>query len=586
MNTKTGFPKLLRILVVCILVGSSLLILPTNVGQAVTYPKPPWWTGANGANCNDTNYYNSSSPHTHSTVITTWNGVQVCGPRPIAGGPNVSVQFSYSSTNEGEWQCTELVKRYLLMAFSVPSVAADGDEVVTAYADAYPDTFDAIANDGATEAFPKVGDVISYSNVHTAVIIGVTVTDEENGDATLSLIEQNASSSGTTTQKVEGWVIKGGIDDPDANGSDTVTGWLTPVWTVKSVENPGTYNALRGITALSSDDIWAVGSSTATIGGVSQTFPTAFHWDGSAWSSNANGTNYQGNLLNGTSAISSSNVVAVGSSIYSVGFAMKYNGTSWSSITVDRPGSTSPLNAVSSESGGDTWAVGYSLQSGYYRPLFEHYNGSSAFTKVGDPFPTASGTADTRLMGVSVYSSSDAWAVGYSMNYSYQRHPVTLHYNGTSWSYQTTPDPSGSVINVLLYAVKMIATDNVWAVGTYSYSTTPGVYEPLVMHWDGTNWTVDTTPDPLLHGYLYAIQAASSDTVYVAGWTQTVGSPTNSRPLILRYDGSSWSEVSVPTYISDEFKGVAVIGSSVDDPVWAVGDGSSNYNLIQLGRVK
>jgi len=562
----------------CLLVVFSIavMLLPASVANAVDYLKPPWWTGANGANCDDTNYYQATG--VHSTILTTWNGVKVCGPLPGTDGDR-AVTFSYSQSEEWEWQCTELVKRYLLMAFSKPSMGNTyGYQVVNNYANAYPDTFIAVPNDGSAHAFPKVGDLVSYGNEspgHTAIITAITVTDPTNGDATLSLIEQNLSPTGTTTETVDGWVIQ-----------DTVTGWLTPVWSIQTASNPGTYNNLSAITDIASNDIWAVGSSTGNVGGVYRTYPTAYRWNGQSWGSNAIGTNYLDNLLNGVSAISSTNAVAVGSSTSSIAFAMRYNG-SWSSITVDRPGSQSPLMAVSSDpSSSETWAVGYYLQSGTYRPLLERYNGSNAFIKASDPL-TVTGSVETRLFGVSVLSSNDAWAVGWYKDSSNNRHPITYHYDGTNWTYQTTPEPSGSIVLPQLLAVKAIASNNVWAVGSFAYSATPGQSEPLVMHWDGSSWTVDTAPAPLLHGGFFAIDAASAGTIYATGLTGSVGS-SYPRPLVIRYNGTSWAEVSVPTNFSERFNGIAVTGSTAGDAIWAVGGkiSSSTYNLIEQGSVR
>jgi len=497
------------------------MLLPASVANAVDYLKPPWWTGANGANCDDTNYYQATG--VHSTILTTWNGVKVCGPLPGTDGDR-AVTFSYSQSEEWEWQCTELVKRYLLMAFSKPSMGNTyGYQVVNNYANAYPDTFIAVPNDGSAHAFPKVGDLVSYGNEspgHTAIITAITVTDPTNGDATLSLIEQNLSPTGTN------------------------------------------------------------------VGGVYRTYPTAYRWNGQSWGSNAIGTNYLDNLLNGVSAISSTNAVAVGSSTSSIAFAMRYNG-SWSSITVDRPGSQSPLMAVSSDpSSSETWAVGYYLQSGTYRPLLERYNGSNAFIKASDPL-TVTGSVETRLFGVSVLSSNDAWAVGWYKDSSNNRHPITYHYDGTNWTYQTTPEPSGSIVLPQLLAVKAIASNNVWAVGSFAYSATPGQSEPLVMHWDGSSWTVDTAPAPLLHGGFFAIDAASAGTIYATGLTGSVGS-SYPRPLVIRYNGTSWAEVSVPTNFSERFNGIAVTGSTAGDAIWAVGGkiSSSTYNLIEQGSVR
>jgi len=579
----TTISKLLRLLVIFSLVISSLVFLPGKTVTAVTYPTPPWW---DGVSCDDTNYFAETG--VHATVLSEWNGVQACGPRPDGdSGPNLEVQFSPSGSAQHEWQCPELVKRYLLMAFSKTALAANGDAVVSVYATDHPDTFDEVANDGAAQKFPSAGDVISYSTNHTALITAVTDKDYVNGDAVLTLLEQNGSASGTTTQQFDAWIIRGDSDDPDASEADTITGWLTPVWGAQTSPNPSSNNNLTAVTALSSSEAWAVGPGLAT-----------HTTDGTTWGSNTIPANYLSYTLAGVSAVSSSNVVSVGK-VYSGGanyaVALKYNGSTWSALTIDRPGASSWLNGVSTGSGGDTWAVGYTLQSGY-RPLFEHYNGTSAFTKVQDPFPFVSGSTDTRLTAVSVLSSSDAWAVGYYVSSNSAR-PITVHYTGGNWGYVTTPTPTLppgiTTYDSKLYGVKVIASDDVWAVGYYSYMNGQTLVTlPFAMHWDGSSWDTSEQPLPLLGGYLTGVHAASSSTVYAVGLTAAVGNNggggTYARPLVFRYNGTNWVEISVPTVLDEMFNGVAVTGSSTDDPIWAVGGQryNSTYTLIQQGRVK
>ncbi len=192
------------------------------------YSAPTWW---NGDQC-DSTHYTAGNGHT-PVLQATWSGVQSCGYGPLQSPYNwsdVSVTLPGASAADYEWECTELVKRYLFLAYgSIALGSTSGDQVVAHYANTYSTMFTAIdnTNGNPNHVWPKVGDVLSYSDVHTAIITGVNVTDQTNGNATLNLLEQNASQSGTTTQQFVAWKIKGDIDDPNDAGSDTVTGWLT-----------------------------------------------------------------------------------------------------------------------------------------------------------------------------------------------------------------------------------------------------------------------------------------------------------------------------------------------------------------------
>ena len=72
-----------------------------------------------------------------------------------------------------------------------------------------------------------------------------------------------------------------------------------------------------------------------------------------------------------------------------------------------------------------------------------------------------------RLLAVSARTSSDAWAVGYQ--YATSDQPTTLaeHWNGTSWSVVSTPNPTNRSI---LDGVAAIAANDG---GRWGISTTP-----------------------------------------------------------------------------------------------------------------
>ena len=101
-------------------------------------------------------------------------------------------------------------------------------------------------------------------------------------------------------------------------------------------------------------------------------------------------------------------------------------------------------------------------------------------------------------------SPTNAWAVG--TQYPGPPTPATrtliFHWNGTSWSRVSSPDP-GAEGNDLL-AVSASSFDDVWAVGDFGPST--GGSRTLVVHWDGTDWTTTHSPNPGgSHAYLSAV---------------------------------------------------------------------------------
>jgi hypothetical protein len=170
------------------------------------------------------------------------------------------------------------------------------------------------------------------------------------------------------------------------------------------------------------------------------------------------------------------------------------------------------------------------------------------------------------LVDVVAISPDDAWAVGfdYSAVYCTQcPEPLVIHWDGAEWSLVETP-----VIphpKVQLTSVTAVSSNNVWAVGHWLNDTalTAGT---LVEHWDGASWSVVTSPNPGMFNALYGVSAHTADDIWAVGdkwlsWSTKV-------PLIIHYDGNQWSEVAYPAIDYGELKSVVALAA---DDVWAVG---------------
>src|SRR5947209_3840531 len=75
------------------------------------------------------------------------------------------------------------------------------------------------------------------------------------------------------------------------------------------------------------------------------------------------------------------------------------------------------------------------------------------------------------------------------------RAQVTLaeRWNGTGWSVQRTPNPSGALVSSLR-GVSCTAPTACTAVGSYVSSV--GAQVPLAERLNGTSWSVQATPNP------------------------------------------------------------------------------------------
>lgn len=117
-----------------------------------------------------------------------------------------------------------------------------------------------------------------------------------------------------------------------------------------------------------------------------------------------------------------------------------------------------------------------------------------------------------------------------------------LHYDGSGWTTQASPTSED------LWGVWGAASDDLWAVGG---GGRPG-NEATLIHFDGDSWTTVSLPPlerPGVHAF-YKVWGADASHVYVVG----------QRGVMLRYDGSTWTEFGVG--VSDDL--ISVWGTSAD----------------------
>src|SRR6266702_1089538 len=166
----------------------------------------------------------------------------------------------------------------------------------------------------------------------------------------------------------------------------------------------------------------------------------------------------------------------------------------WSIVSSPSPGSAhNQLNSVAAVSANDMWAVGgySSTVNGPFQPLIEHWNGSS-WSVVKSPLLPSGQNSLSFFNSVVVVSPRDIWAVGYFFLEppAFKFQTLIEHWNGSSWSIVKSPNP-WSRSNELNKVVALSAND-IWAVGIYN--TDSAVTKPLIEHWNGSSWSVVTSP--------------------------------------------------------------------------------------------
>lgn len=348
-------------------------------------------------------------------------------------------------------------------------------------------------------------------------------------------------------------------------------------WAVIPGANPGPRtNILNDVTVISSNDAWAVGMYYSNQTHKYQTLTE--HWDGATWTFVPSPNLSEHSSLEAVSAVSGNDVWAVGSYSNRNGLiqtmVLHWNGNDWSIVPSPNPGGTTNahLYDVHAIAANDVWAVGdYYLSDQGHKTLAMHWDGATwSVVPTPNPGPTT-GFRSIRLRGVTAVSSTDAWAVGdyYEDNVS---KALTLHWDGAQWTHILSPNV-GSRSNVL-YAVDATSSGDVWAVGSYRN----GWLQPFALRWDGGQWSV--VPVPSLgeaSSWLPGIAILSSSDVWAVGRYFRDG---YWQPLTLHWNGSDWIQGSNP--LSPRERSLYGIDAGPAGEVWAVGVAYSQGNLLTV----
>ncbi|NLF01759.1 MAG: PKD domain-containing protein [Anaerolineales bacterium] len=224
-------------------------------------PFPSWWDG----DC-DANNYREASGATAYPLGASYRGLKACGPRPAADrGAQVWVQFFPGARAQIEWQCPEISKRFMWLAYGIKPYQSDGSEVVWNCSPTNNGCWlEKVAN-GTVGRAPQPGDVLSYGSTstwgHTSVVMASSVNAA--GDGTIRVIEQNSSADGDSVLTVNDWVVLG-----------TVSGWL------HDAGNTSVLIAPKSVLVVgpSSSPLYGTQTFTATVSPANALQPVTYVW--------------------------------------------------------------------------------------------------------------------------------------------------------------------------------------------------------------------------------------------------------------------------------------------------------------------
>jgi hypothetical protein len=197
------------------------------------------------------------------------------------------------------------------------------------------------------------------------------------------------------------------------------------------------------------------------------------------------------------------------------------------------------LAGVSAASATDAWAVGayYPAASNILATLAHHFDG---VRWTAYPLPNVGGEQNV-LQAVSMPSPGKAWAVGFYESGKFQQQTLIEHFDGNVWS--VIPSPSPGAMQNILYGVAAVTDSDVWVVG--SEEDANGVWHTLTEHWDGSAWSIVNAVDAGQSGnQFYAVKANASNDVYAVGQQASAGFPNQA--LLEHWNGTAWSVVSTP----------------------------------------
>ena len=254
-----------------------------------------------------------------------------------------------------------------------------------------------------------------------------------------------------------------------------------------------------------------------------------------------------GSLLYGVSCTAATTCTAVGdyqnSSGTHVTLAERWDGTTWAIQTTPNPSGAiaSYLRGVSCTAATACTAVGhYYDSSGTDLTLAERWNGSSWTIQ---PTPNPSGATYSRLYGVSCTAATDCTAVGFYLNSSGTEVTVAERWNGSSWAIQPTPNHTGATSSVLS-GVSCTAATACTAVGYYTNSS--GTSLTLAERWNGTSWAIQPTPKHTgaTSGVLNGVSCTAATACTSVGFYRN--SSNTYLTLAERWNGSSWAIQPTP----------------------------------------
>jgi hypothetical protein len=332
--------------------------------------------------------------------------------------------------------------------------------------------------------------------------------------------------SSTSLCTAVGTSTSSGVDAPMAQR------WDGTRWALQSpaLKAGATHTRLFGVDCPSTIRCIAVGNSEASGSGA---VTLAELWNENRWfiQSTPVPANATSSELTDVGCNSTADCFAVGSAVISgvrTAIAERWTSPTWALQTIPLPAgaTSSQLDGVDCLWSNFCVAVGrYTTSGGAVRSLAMFWNGSWSLQTLAEPV----GATQSTLLDVSctplpnICTAVGGWK---NLNDGNKQFTLAYRFNGSSWTLQSTPNPSGSIASVF-QDVSCATTTSCTAAGSW-VSEGGGSNRTLAEYWDGSNWSIQSTPNPsgAVFSAFFGTSCRSTRCIAVGWSTNSVG--TNS----------------------------------------------------------
>jgi hypothetical protein len=239
--------------------------------------------------------------------------------------------------------------------------------------------------------------------------------------------------------------------------------------------------------------------------------------------------------------------------------------------------SETAFKGMSCKGSGGCMAVGYSVKSGKKTAFAVGLNSESKW--VTQSMPEPEGAVSSELHGVDCFSTSFCMAVGsYTLTSGGPQWAMSATWNGTSWTLRTVAKPTESKQSILLDVSCGNASS---CTGVGGYKESKGVQVSFVERWNGTAWSYQSSPNPVgsTNTVFQGVSCvASSPCVAVGDWNNG----KIWQPMAQEWNGSAWALDTTPTPEGATFsllEGTACRSTGCLATGWYTDSGGKNKTL-------